>query len=163
MSVKISIPSPNCFGEIAEFVKGVEALVPHQPHFYKIIEEYFGDTFLIAEDSDGKIVGFTFGFQSSKEPDLFFLWQIGVSPDVRRENVGARLVEELENLAKMKNCKRFRATVLVENIPSRSMFEKLGFQNASYIIDGAKKRGDLSYLFDYYGEGNEIILYERDL
>jgi len=150
MSFKIYPPTPERCREISGFTSACGILVGHEPHFYRIIIDYFGDTAFIAEDTDGKIIGFTFGFASQTEPDLFFLWQIGVADDMRRNGLASKLLAHLIEAAVKKGCKRVRATVNHDNEPSRRLFEKAGFKN-------------LGRFPNFYFEGEEMIIYEKDV
>lgn len=163
MSIKITLCPPDKFKEVAEFVKTSDRLVHHLPHFYKIILENFGDTAFIATDEKGKICGWTFGIVSQKDPSNFFLWQISVHPDLKRKGIGLALLKKLMDSALEKKCKKIRATVELDNIESCSLFENAGFENVSSSIKNHKNDGQKPYIFDFYGEDESMICYERPL
>jgi len=97
----------------------------YSEHFYKIIFRYFGDSCFIAKNNED-IIGFVTGFRSQNDSNKFFLWQIGVSSYYRGEEIGKKLLDELEKTAKKLNCIIMELTVDPENIPSQRFFEKNG-------------------------------------
>ena len=163
MSIKISIPSLSDFLEIADLVSKCDGLVGHDPHFYKIVLEYFGVTSLVTKDSEGRIVGFTFGIISQKDPKLFFLWQIGVQRERMKEGIGKKLLLRLIDSARKKGCSRMRVTVVKENLASKLLFEGADFKNVSNPYNDAAVDGDGSHMPNFYGESEDLVIYERDI
>jgi diaminobutyrate acetyltransferase len=161
--MKIINPSKKEFMDIHDFVGKCNGLVQHPGHFYKIITEYFGGSFFIAKEND-EIIGFTFGFQSQEDEDIFFMWQIGVDKNQRRKGVASALVEKVIYYAQEHGCKKVHATVETKNNPSQRLFESKGFNNISaengYKV--VRERGK-DAIINYYGSGTNQILYELDL
>jgi diaminobutyrate acetyltransferase len=161
--MKIVNPSKKEFMDVQKFVGRCNGLVQHPGHFYKIITEYFGGSFFVAKE-DQKIVGFTFGFQSQEDEDIFFVWQIGVDKNQRKKGVGSALLEKVIEYAKENDIKKVHATVETINEPSQRLFESKGFSNIS-AENGYKivRENGKDAILNYYGSGTNQILYELDL
>lgn len=146
--------------EIHEFIGNLKGLVQHPVHFYKIMIEYFGNSFFVIKTGD-KIIGLVWGFVSQKNSDVFFLWQIGVSEEYRGKNVARKLIDRLIASAKELRFNRIHATVETENIASCRMFEKQGFNNISKgntIVENGREA-----IVNYYGSGTNQVLYELNI
>jgi diaminobutyrate acetyltransferase len=156
-------PSKKEFMDVQKFVGKCNGLVQHPGHFYKILTEYFGGSFFVAKEN-GKIVGFTFGFQSQEDEDIFFMWQIGVDRNQRKKGIGKALVDKVIEYAEDNDCKKVHATVETKNRPSQKLFESKGFYNIS-AENGHKvvKENGKNAILNYYGSGTNQILYELDL
>ncbi|MFO7755414.1 MAG: GNAT family N-acetyltransferase [Bacteroidales bacterium] len=153
----ITNPQGDDYLKIHELTGKLEGLVQHPVHFYSIICRYFGNSVFIVKEKD-EIVGFTWGFISQDDKDIFFLWQIGLDKKYRGRKLAQKLVGRLMDFARDNNCKKIHATVETGNTPSARMFEKMNFRNASHgntIIENGKKA-----MVNYYGSGTNQILYE---
>jgi ribosomal protein S18 acetylase RimI-like enzyme len=165
MEIEIDVTRmpPSKSREISKLSFSVPPLEGHEPHFYKIVADYFGDTAFVAY-RDGEIVGFAFGIVSQVETDLFFLWQLGVREDVRSSGVGRRLVTSVLKAAAMKGCRRAVATVLKENTTGMKFFESMGFKHVSAKFDESKEDASgLFYVPNFYYEGENILVYEKEI
>ncbi|MCF7668784.1 MAG: GNAT family N-acetyltransferase [Verrucomicrobia bacterium] len=134
-----------------------ELIVQHPIHLYRIMQIYFGNSFFIAEDA-GEVAGFLLGFISQTQKDVFFVWQVGVSPRHRRKGIAASLVKSANEFAKAAGCTRVHSTVETGNSASQGLFERLGFANASFG-ETIEKNGKKA-MPNYYGSGTDQILYE---
>lgn len=163
MKIIITKPNIESFKAIAEFVSNCDVLVGNDPHFYRIILEYFGDTIVVATDEKGKIMGFAFGFVSQVHPEHFFLWQIGVDNEQMGKGIGSKLIESLKVCVKSKNCTLIRATVIYNNFRAINFFEKHGFENVSRAFAEAEFGKYGPFIPDYYGENEDIVLFELEI
>ena len=160
--MKIVSPELSKFKEISSLVAECEGLVAHDNHFYKIILNYFGNSSFIAID-DNRVLGWVFGFKSQFDPNIFFLWQLGVHPKVRRRGVGLQLIERLIEVARGLGSTKMRSTVIRENVASRDLFEKCGFNNISESKENFLTDQYGPYIPNYYAENEDLVLYELDL
>lgn len=151
------------FEEVEQFTACCEPLESYDSHEYKILLRYFGDTSYLIE-RDGEIAAFEMGFRSARDPGTYFLWQIGVAPDLQGEGLGARLLAHIEDRVAALGCRRIELTIDPENIPSRKLFERAGYRNVSRR-EGMEviERHDRPAVVDYYGEGADFMLYEKRL
>lgn len=151
------------FEEIEHFTACCEPLESYDSHEYKILLRYFGNTSYLIE-REGEIVAFEMGFPSGRDPETYFLWQIGVAPDVQGEGLGARLLAHIERQVVTLGCRRIELTIDPDNIPSRKLFERAGYRNVSRR-EGREivERHGRPAVVDYYGEGADFMLYEKRL
>jgi ribosomal protein S18 acetylase RimI-like enzyme len=63
-----------------------------------------------------------------KSKDTVYLHSIVVESPFRKQGFGKKLVEECENIARNSGYKYITATVKKNNIPSQTMFNKLGYK-----------------------------------
>ncbi len=123
---------------------------------------YFSNSCFVAE-FNGDIVGFTMSFRSQVDTKKFFLWQIGVFSYYRKNEIGQKLLDNVEKIAKELGCKIIELTVDPENIPSQRFFEKNGYLNVSSkegeIIEVMGKKA----IKDYYKPGRHFILFQKEL
>jgi ribosomal protein S18 acetylase RimI-like enzyme len=103
------------------------------------------------------------GFRSQVDNKTFFLWQIGVFSYHRGREIGKMLLDESEKVGKNLGCKRVEVTVDPKNIPSRKLFEKAGYLNASSKEGATVKVAENTAVKDYYRPGGHFILYEKEL
>ncbi len=143
--------------DIHQFIGNLEGLVQHPVHFYRIMIEYFGNSFFVMRNEE-KIAGFVWGFVSQTNRDIFFLWQIGVSKEYRGKNVAKKLIEKLIASAGELRVKKIHATVETGNIASCRMFEKQGFNNISKGLTTVENGRQA--IVNYYGSGTNQVLYE---
>lgn len=154
--------SSDDFLPIADFAAACPPLEPYPMHIYKIMFRYFGETCLVME-LDGDLAGFVLGFLSQKHDHRYFLWQIGVDPRLQGSGIGKKVLTELEKRLRRKQVKRIELTVDLENIPSRKLFEALGYDNISgrettpVVVDGVKA------VKDFYGPERHFILYGKNI
>ena len=146
--------------EIHQLVEELEGLVHHPVHFYNIMIRYFGNSFFIAKEND-KIIGFVWGFVSQTDPQVCFLWQIGVSANFRGKGISGKLLGSFIHFAAEKGCKLVRATVEPGNIASWKLFERHGFEVSSTgkTITENKKLA----VVNYYGSGTNQVVYEKEV
>ncbi len=155
-------PEENEFMKIYEFVSNCKPLENYEEHFYRIMLRYFSKNCLLAEVND-HMAGFILGFISQNEPKKFFIWQVGVNPNIQGKGIGSRLVEGIEKKALDSGSERSELTVDPENTPSQKLFEKLGYSNISdkdndTVIVNNKKSAK-----DFYKPGRHFIIYSKEL
>ena len=68
--------------------------------------EHFTGTSLVAEDDDGRRVGFVVGFVSPDHPDVAYLHLLGVAPGRRRRGTGRALWEAFAERARALGARR---------------------------------------------------------
>jgi len=103
--------------------------------------------------------GYVFGFLSQKNPEIFFLWQIGVLKDYRGTGLAGKLVKALLDRALVMGAERMHVTAEIGNIPSWKMFQKYGFRNIS--SGETVTRFGQAAMVDYYGSGTDQVFLEK--
>ena len=148
------------FLRVHEFTAGCPPMENYPEHVYKILLRYFGDYCFIAEENE-QIIGFVLGIVPQSFEGTYFLWDIGVTPSYRGKGIGKRLVREVENELSKMGFKRIELTIDPANLPSRKLFEKMGFKNISERVGKTiEVQGNLS-VKDYYKPGRHFMVFEK--
>ncbi len=84
---------------------------------------HFSETCVLAE-KDGEIVGYVTGYRTPKEPDVFFLWQVGVGREGRGHGLAARMIQAILRRESCRGVKELHTTVTKSNQASRHLFAK---------------------------------------
>lgn len=150
------------FLSVHQFTAGCPPLENYPEHVYKIILRYFGDYCFIAEENS-QIIGFAMGIVPQTSPGTYFLWDIGVAPSYQGQGIGGKLVREVENEMKKLKFERIEVTIDPVNLPSKKLFEKIGYQNISKRVGKTiEVEGNLA-VKDYYKPGRHFMVYEKQL
>jgi len=102
-------------------------------------------TVLVAEDGD--VVGFVMGFVNGEWGKVVTL---DVLPERRREGLGRRLMETLEEKFASRGARACLLEVAVENRGALFLYAKLGY-------------AEIALLEDYYGPGEDALLMMKKL
>lgn len=90
------------------------------------------DTCFVAEDDDGRVIGFTLGTVIEKRRSAWrygwIVW-LGVDPDVGRTGVASKLLEQLTEVFEELGCRILLADTDPDNDPAVRFFERHGFGN----------------------------------
>ncbi len=75
----------------------------------------------------GEVVGFVYGTMLMRpdKPSEFFVNEIGVHPDYRRQGIGKRLMRRLEELAEDRGCSGVWLMTEAENEGARAFYKAL--------------------------------------
>ena len=113
--------------------------------FIRQIAVLFPGLFLIAEDRDGKIIGYTIGGLTSGEHRSGLVMRLFVSPDSRRCGTGRLLMRELSRRFASHCADSMVLTVSPSNDAALNMYLSLGFSKSDYISN-------------YFGMGEDRIV-----
>mgnify|MGYP000958372646 FL=1 len=102
---------------------GPGGTLAHPMFFYEL-----GELATVAEE-DGRIVGFLFGFISTKSGTgkTGYVHLVGIHPDFRRRAVGRLLYEEFLARCTEQGCRRLKAIATIGNDAAIRFHEGLGF------------------------------------
>ena len=102
-------------------------------YLYLLLCRDFSDTCLVAS-RDGNVVGFVTGYRIPSDPEVLFIWQVGVASNAKRQGIALRLLRELaeRNAGKVT---AIEATVSPSNVASRRLFESLARGFGVSLID----------------------------
>ena len=92
------------------------------------------DLFLVYE-VDGKIIGTVVGGWDGWRA---WIYRIAVAPEHHRKGVGSKLISEITDRLSSRGAKRFRALIMSDNDPSKSLFQKTGFKLHEKIVLATK-------------------------
>ena len=90
------------------------------------------DLFLVAEVA-GKIVGSVLGGFDGRRGMMYHL---AVAPEVRRQGIGAALMEELEQRLRQKGCIRYYLLVTPDNEAAIQFYEQYGWERMNLFAYG---------------------------
>jgi diaminobutyrate acetyltransferase len=155
-------PGEGDFLRVHNFVKQCDTIETYPKHLFKIITRYLGNSCYIAEIGD-RIIGFSMGMRSQRDPETFFLWQIGVIPGLRGKGVAKELVEAMERRARSLGCSKIEATVDPANRQSYRLFEGMGYVNVSEREGETIKIGGKIAAKNYYKMGRHFMVYWKTL
>jgi len=129
--------------------------------FMRLWFQHFTGTSWVAEDSDGRLVGFIVGFVSPDRPDEAYIHLVGTSPNHRRAGLGRTLYERFFEDMRERDIRRVRAITWPGNRGSVAFHRAMGFQPA----DGPGTQnlyGTPAYA-DYDADGDDRVAFSREL
>jgi ribosomal protein S18 acetylase RimI-like enzyme len=80
--------------------------------------------FLIARDTDGRLVGTVMGGWDGRRA---YVYHLAVLPERRRQGVGAALMDELEERFRRLGALKAKTQILLDNEASRAFFRSRGY------------------------------------
>lgn len=126
--------------KIWELIQDVGVLDLNTCYAYLMMADYFSNRCIVAENSNGDIVGFVTGFIPPKKPDTLFVWQVGCHPSTRGCGLATKMIMDLLS-RKADQLKYIETTVSPSNVPSRKLFEGLArkLETELRVEEGYKK------------------------
>jgi len=82
---------------------------------------HFSETCVIARKDD-QIIGYVTGHRLPKEPEVFFLWQVGVAKEGRGHGLATRMIQAILKRESCRGVTTLQTTITPSNIPSRKLF-----------------------------------------
>lgn len=120
---------------------GPTSALAHPVYFYEL-----GEQAMVAE-SDGRVVGFLFGFIAPNQTGYVHL--VGIDPEFRRKHVGTHLYRGFERACLEAGCSKLKAITNPGNDGSVRFHEALGW--------------DAKEIADYAGPGRTRIVFTKSL
>ena len=105
-------------------VKEAGDLDLNSAYCYIMLSEYFPDTCVVAE-AEGRLVGFATAFRAPANPDVLFIWQIGVASAFRGHGLGLSLLTSLLQRESCRGVSMIEATITPSNRASKALFSAL--------------------------------------
>jgi ribosomal protein S18 acetylase RimI-like enzyme len=148
---------PQLVGQVDEWWGGrkVHQLLP------RLWLQHFTRTSWVAEEADGRLVGFLVGFISPDRPDHAYIHMVGTSPNHRRSGLGRMLYERFFADVEARGVRRVWAVTWPGNRVSVGFHRAMGFRPT----DGAGTQnlyGTPAYP-DYDAEGDDRVVFSREL
>lgn len=91
-------------------------------YLYLLLCRDFSQTCLVA-DRDSHLGGFVTAYRLPNQPEVLFVWQIGVCSSARRQGLGLRMLSELVSRSGPRFPRFVETTVSPSNTASRNLFE----------------------------------------
>jgi L-2,4-diaminobutyric acid acetyltransferase len=107
--------------EIWRLVRDSESLELNSCYAYLVLCRDFGHTSVVAE-LDGRVVGFVVGYCPPNDPEVVFVWQVGVDGAARGRGIAGKLLRALVALPGCKAVRFLETTVTPDNQPSLKLF-----------------------------------------
>ena len=123
--------------------------------------QHFTGTSWVAEDDEGRLVGFLVGFISPDRPDEAYVHMIATSPNHRGAGLGRTLYERFFEDVGARGVRRVTAITWPANRVSVGFHQAMGFTPA----DGPGTQnlyGTPAYP-DYDAEGDDRVVFSREL
>ncbi|MFQ5973352.1 MAG: diaminobutyrate acetyltransferase [Alphaproteobacteria bacterium] len=105
-------------------VHEIGTLEPNSAYCYLLLGAHFAETCVLAEHA-GAPVGFVAAFRSPVQPEVVFVWQIGVREDARGRGVARELLRRLLERPACAGVRFLEATVTPSNHSSAALFRGL--------------------------------------
>ncbi len=83
--------------------------------------DHFADTCIVAE-KEGRLIGYVTGYRMPTDPSIFFLWQVGVSPEGRGHGLATRMIQAILARRFCAGVRELNTTVTPSNRASRALF-----------------------------------------
>lgn len=106
---------------IWQLVRDSGVLDVNSLYCYLLLCRQFRDTCLVAEEA-GEVLGFVTAFRPPAQPEVIFVWQIGVGASARGRGIAARLLDHLLRLPACGDVRWLETTVTPDNHASRALF-----------------------------------------
>ena len=129
--------------------------------FPRLWLQHFSGTSWIAEDAEGRTVGFLVGFISPDQPDEAYIHMVATNPNHRRAGLGRRLYEQFFADARARGARRVTAITWPGNRVSVGFHRAMGFAPA----DGPGTQnlyGTPAYP-DYDADGEDRVVFSREI
>ncbi|PRO66938.1 diaminobutyrate acetyltransferase [Alkalicoccus urumqiensis] len=91
---------------------------------YVMMAEYFSETCMTVKEKDD-VVGFVTGFIQPDNPDVYFVWQVGVDASQRGRGLAFRMLDTLLSRPVMEDVSYVEATITKDNKASQALFKKI--------------------------------------
>ena len=82
----------------------------------------FAETSIVAQTSEGDVIGFVSGYIPPERKETLFIWQVALDPAYRGQGIALEMLTRLFN--RNKNIKYLEATVSPDNTASESLFKR---------------------------------------
>ncbi|HEX5823836.1 MAG TPA: GNAT family N-acetyltransferase, partial [Candidatus Limnocylindrales bacterium] len=129
--------------------------------FLRLWFQHFTGTSWIAEDEDGRLLGFIIGYISPDDPEVAYAHMIATDPNRRRHGLGAALYRQFFGDVAGRGVRRVNAITWPGNRVSVAFHRSIGFA----LVDGPGTQllyGSPAYA-DYDGDGEDRVVFVREL
>jgi GNAT superfamily N-acetyltransferase len=148
---------PTVIGTIDEWWGGrkMRAILP------RLWFQHFTGMSWVAEDAEGRIIGFLVGFHSPDQPEIAYIHMIGTDPNRRRHGLAAALYERFYDDARAVGARRVKAITWPGNRVSVGFHTAMGFRPDDG--PGTQNLYGTSAFADYDGDGEDRVAFSREL
>lgn len=123
--------------------------------------QHFAGTSWVAEDADGRVVGFLVGFISPDRPDEAYVHMIATSPSRRHAGLGRMLYERFFEDVAARGVRRVTAITWPGNRVSVGFHRAMGFTPSEG--PGTQNLYGTPAYPDYDADGDDRVVFSREL
>jgi ribosomal protein S18 acetylase RimI-like enzyme len=123
--------------------------------------QHFTGTSWIAEDDDGRLLGFLIGFISPDVPEVGYVKMIATNPNRRRRGLGAALYRQFFDDVGRRGVRRVEAITWPGNRQSVAFHRSVGFRLADG--PGTQNLFGSPAFPDYDGDGEDRVVFVREI
>ena len=129
--------------------------------FLRLWFQHFAGSSWIAEDDDGRLLGFLVGFISQDDPQTGYVHMIATDPNRRRHGLGAALYGRFFDDVASRGVRRVKAITWPGNRVSVAFHRSIGFR----LEDGpgTQRLYGTPAFPDYDGDGEDRVVFVREL
>jgi len=109
--------------KIHKLVKNTNVLDVNSEYLYLLQSTHFNETCSVAE-ANNDIIGFISGYIYPLNPEVLFVWQVGVDDKFRGQNIAKDLLTNIIDRKLLQGVKYIYTTISPSNIASQKFFEK---------------------------------------
>ncbi|WP_342304415.1 GNAT family N-acetyltransferase [Methanolobus sp. ZRKC5] len=141
--------------KIEKFISLCKPLDQHSTFTYWVLARYFDNTCFVVEENN-EIVGYVSGVKSSSKPDVFYIWQIGISPEHRKKRLSSQLIKTVVEAAVSLGSRSIQVSIDPENNSSFGAFLRFAGDSGLQInkidelelFDQANKKDIHEYIYE---------------
>ena len=148
--MEIRHANPSDYGRVIQHVNawwGGREMAPMLPKLFFL---HFEGTSFVAEDDEGRLIGFLIGFLSQTDPEEAYIHFVGVAPEQRGSGIGRELYERVFAAVAESGRSRVRCVTSPATEGSVAFHESLGFAVERVATD-------------YDGPGEDRVLFVKQL
>lgn len=131
------------------------------PTFPRMWLRHFSGTSWVAEDADGRLVGFVVGFISPDHPDEAVIHLVAISPNHRRKGLGRTLYERSFEDLRGRGVRRVTCVAWPGDRVALAFHRAMGFVPSDG--SGTQNLYGTPAFADYDAEGDDRVVFSREL
>jgi diaminobutyrate-2-oxoglutarate transaminase len=121
--VILRTPHVDDGAQIWELVDRMD-LDSNSPYAYLLVSRHLAPTSVVAEHQ-GKVVGFVSGYRPPRNPDVLFVWQVGVDSSMRGRSIAKKMILHILDRDTCEGVRWIESTVTPQNKPSQRLFRSI--------------------------------------
>lgn len=122
--ISLRLPKARDGRDIHQLVKKSGVLEVNSEYAYSLLGTHFQESCVIAH-SGSKIAGFVSAYIPKTQPDVLFIWQVGVDRAYRKRGLALTMLKEILSRPCCAHTQYIHATIAPSNTASRSLFSSL--------------------------------------
>ncbi len=121
--VILRTPTVDDGAQIWELVDRLD-LDLNSPYAYLLVSRHLSPNSCVAEHQ-GKVVGFVSGYRPPRNPDVLFVWQVGVDPAMRGRGLAKKMILHVLDRDTCEGVRWIESTVTPQNKASQLLFRSI--------------------------------------